>query len=187
MAEDSTAMPHVPGKSPGDKILIERISLLYRSLPIIVIVNILAGVLLAYTLWEISSHHSLMIWLLLIVMVSVIRLIGFLSYQRKNKPELATRYGSYFILGSGLAGFLLGIASVIFFPTQSIEHQFFILVLFAGMGVAAMSSLHTYLPALYTYLLTLLTPAAIKMLSIGDSIHISLGIMVFAWRISASP
>lgn len=164
-----------------NKILEERIRLIYRSLPLIVIVTILASILFAYTLREVASSQGLLIWLLAFVLVSMLRLASFISYRRHFKTERMKRYAIYFISGSASGGLLLGFAGVIFFPPQSIEHQYFILVLFAGMGVAALSSLHAYLPTLYTYLLTLLTPVGIKMLSIDDSIHMSLGIMVFAF------
>lgn len=163
------------------KILTERITILYRSLFMIVSVSLLASALLAYPLWDITSHRDLLIWLLLMVIMAVIRAASYLSYQRNFKPELAKRYGLYFTLGSAGSGLLWGAAGFLFFPEQSIEHQFFILILLAGMGAASMASLHAYLPVYYAFLLPSLIPVGSKMLLQGDAIHISLGIMVFAF------
>lgn len=182
MTEDAIPARKRISNDLGDKSLGERVSLIYRSLPLILIVNILASILFAYTLSDLTPLHDLLTWLLLIAMVSALRFISYFRYRREvNTTDVVTRYATYYIYGSASAGLLLGIGGVLFFPEQSIQHQFFILVLFAGMGVAALSILHAYLPALYVYLILLLTPIAIKMLAVGDSTHISLGIMVFAF------
>lgn len=161
--------------------LSERIMILYRSLKIIITASFLASSLLTYTLWDLMPHNELIIWLSLVTIVSIIRTVTLYRYHQSFKPDLTKRYGFYASLGSFGMGLLWGVAGFLFFPEQSIEHQFFILILFAGMGAASMVSLHVFLPSFYSYLLPMFIPVGIKTLSLGDSIHISLGIMVFAY------
>lgn len=161
--------------------LTERIKILYRSLKIIITASFLASILLVYTLWDLISHTDLIIWLSLVTIVSVMRTAILYKYHRCFIPESTKRYAFYASMGSLGMGLLWGVAGFLFFPEQSIEHQFFILILFAGMGAASMVSLHVFLPSFYSYFLPLFIPVGIKTLYLGDSIHISLGIMVFAY------
>ena len=97
MTEDAIPARKRISNDLGDKSLGERVSLIYRSLPLILIVNILASILFAYTLSDLTPLHDLLTWLLLIAMVSALR---FISYFRVVKIVCAFRgnHGKVLIL-----------------------------------------------------------------------------------------
>lgn len=163
------------------RILVEQVHILYRTLLPILAINLIVGTGMVYGLWGIVSQAALSIWLGMLLLLVTIRILTYVFYRRRFKSEHARRHGVYFILGSGAAGLLWGIGSIIFFPDDSLEYQLFILVVLVGMGAGSVSSLTTYLPAFFAYFPVSLLPIGIRLVTVGDPIHLSLGIMVMAY------
>jgi len=163
------------------KILSEQIMILYRSKLMIIYISLLVSILLIYPLWDLTAHRDLLIWISLVVILVILRTASYISYKRHYKPELAKKYALHFTLGSAGSGLLWGIAGFLFFPEQSTEHQFYMLIIFTGMSAASLASLHAYLPVFYAFLIPSLLPITIKLFLQGDSLHISLSITVFVF------
>ena len=168
-------------KSPDERILVEQVKILYRTLLPILAISLVVGSGMLYGLWDAVSQTTLAIWMALLLIVVTIRVLTFASYRRYFKPEHAKRHGLYFILGSGVAGLLWGVGAVVLYPDQGIEYQLFILVILVGMGAGSLSSLTTYLPAFFAYFPTSLLPISVLLIMGGDPLHLSLGIMAVAY------
>lgn len=168
-------------KTQNQKILVEQIDILYRSLLPILAVNLVVSSALVFGLWDVVSQTTLSIWLGLMVFVLVIRVLNYLSYRYRFKQELANRHGLYFVFGAGITGLIWGVGGVILFPEQSLEYQLFILCVLVGMGAGSLSSQTTFLPAFFAYFPTSLLPISVKLISVGDQIHLALGIMTSAY------
>ena len=147
----------------------------------IIYISLLVSVLLIYPLWDLVAQRDLVIWISLVVILVILRTASYVSYKRNYKPELAKKYALHFTLGSAGSGLLWGIAGFLFFPEQSTEHQFYMLIIFTGMSAASLASLHAYLPVFYAYLVPTLIPITIKLLLQADHLHISLSITVFVF------
>jgi len=171
-------------KSPDERILVEQVKILYRTLLPILAISLVVGSGMLYGLWGVVSQAALTIWMTLLLIVVTVRVLTLASYRRYFKPEHAKRHGLYFILGSGVAGLLWGVGAVVLYPDQGIEYQLFILVILVGMGAGSMSSLTTYLPAFFAYFPTSLLPISILLMMGGDPLHLSLGIMAVAYVIA---
>ncbi|MFV1983958.1 MAG: ATP-binding protein [Thiohalomonadales bacterium] len=176
-------MQQITSSNFDQEVLCEQVTILYRALFIIVYFSLLMGVFLAYQLKDLVSHRALIIWLLSMAILVAIRTASYVSYRRHFKIELVKRYAVYFTLGSAGSGILWGCAGFLFFPEQNIEHQYYLLIIFFGLAVAGLSSLHAYLPVYYAFLFPQLLPVIIKTISQGDSINVSLGTMLFFFLI----
>lgn len=173
-------------ETQNQQILAEQVSSLYRSLPPILAVNLVVSLALVFGLWDVVPQDKLTTWLGLMVLVLIVRVLNYLSYRYRFKPELANRHGLYFVLGGGITGILWGIGSVVFFPEHSLEYQLFILCVLIGMGAGSLSSLTIFLPAFFAYLPTSFFPISVKLFLMGDTIHLALGAMTVAYVVALS-
>lgn len=180
------AMQMFDSQSQAQKILVEQVNILYRTLIPILAVNLVVSSALLYGLWEVVPQVTLIVWMSLMLLVLVIRVVNFLTYRYYFKPEFVNRHGLYFVLGGGVTGLLWGVGGVILFPEHNLEYQLFILCVLVGLGAGSLSSLTTYLPAFFAYFPTSMIPICVKLISIDDPIHLSLGIMTLAYIVALS-
>lgn len=168
-------------KQQDQRILVEQVRILYRTLLPILAITLIVGSGTLYGLWGVAPDEVLSVWMGLLLLMVLMRVMTYIAYRRSFRPEHAARHGLYFILGSGAAGLLWGVGGVVMYPAQGLEYQLFILVVLVGMGAGSLSSLTTYLPAFFAYFPTSMLPISIKLILGGDPLHLSLGIMVFAY------
>jgi signal transduction histidine kinase len=168
------------------KVLVEQIRILYRFLLPVIAVNFMVSIALLYGLWDVVSQTSLTVWLIMILAVLVLRLLSYFFYLRYFRPESAQRYGTYFVIGTGITGLLWGIGGVMLFPPGALEYQLFILFVLVSMGAGSVSSLTIYLPAFYAYFPVSMIPIAFKLMFDGGSIQLSLGLMTIVYILALS-
>ena len=169
-----------------DKILVEQITMLYRSMVPILMINLLVSSALAYGLWEVVSHTVLVVWISLMIIMLLIRAVIYAVYRRQFKPEQIKHYGLLLTVGSATAGLIWGIGGAVMLPLDNLEYQLFILIVLAAMGVGSTSSLYIYLPAFFAFFPILMLPIGIKLIYIGGTIQLSLGVMIIIYVIAIS-
>lgn len=168
----------------NQKILLEQVKILYQILLPILIISLVVSSALVYGLWNVTSQTVLTVWMSLMLIVLILRAIYFFIYQRHSKPEKVQKDAMYYVIGNAAAGLVWGVGAVMLFPTQGLEYQLFILFVLVGMGAGSISTHTAYLPAFFAYFPTSMLPICIKLLLIGDPIHLSLGIMTVAYIIA---
>jgi signal transduction histidine kinase/CheY-like chemotaxis protein len=174
-------------KNAADQqVLVEQVKAQYRTLPPVLLMNLIVSSALLYVLWREVAHSTLLTWWFLLQLMSIIRTGNYyFSYRRAFTPSKVGRYASYLIIGSAVSGVLWGASGILFFPTHELDYQIFILALLVGMGAGALSSLTTYLPAFLAYFPISLLPIGMKFLSVGEPIHLTIGLltMIFVFAL----
>jgi len=165
----------------SQQVFIEQIHALYKHLPVILFINFIVGCMLIYGLWNVVSQQALVIWGGGLLASIIIRIILYGIYRRTNPKSVGQRQATYFTLGSGLTGMIWGTAGVLLFPAETLEYQLFILFVLVGMGAGAVTSLTAYMPTFYAYIIPSMLPICIMLLTVGDPIHVSLGVMAAAY------
>ena len=163
------------------QVFIEQIHALYKHLLVILFINLIVGCMLVYGLWNVVPQQALAIWgggLLASIMV---RIVLYGIYRRTDPQSVGQRQATYFSLGSGLTGIVWGTAGVLLFPAEALEYQLFILFVLVGMGAGAVTSLTAYMPTFYAYIIPSMAPISVQLLTVGDPIHVSLGVMTVAY------
>jgi hypothetical protein len=84
-------MPIANAKTQNQKILVEQVRILYRTLLPILAVNLVVSSALLSGLWNIVSQTTLTIWMILMVIVLVIRVGTYFIYRRNFVAEVAQR------------------------------------------------------------------------------------------------
>ena len=85
-------MPIANAKTQNQRILVEQVRILYRTLLPILAVNLVVSSALLSGLWNIVSQTTLTIWMILMVIVLVIRVGTYFIYRRNFVAEVAQRY-----------------------------------------------------------------------------------------------
>lgn len=168
------------------RVLVEQIRIMYRSLLPIVIVNLVVSMALIYGMSGLVSQARLDIWFGLMVFLLCMRIISLFYYQCCFTSARVQRFALYFVIGSGLTGLLWGAGGILLFPTGERISQIFLLSVIVGMGAGAISSLTTYLPAFFAYFPASLLPITFQFLEAGERIDYSLSMMTIAYIVALS-
>jgi two-component system, sensor histidine kinase len=74
------------------------------------------------------------------------------------------RWAHWAALGTGTTGALWGAAGLVFFPTEQIEYQVFLILMLSGMVTAAAFAQASYLPAFRAFMMGICVPMTLVML-----------------------
>lgn len=175
-----------PSRPPGPDILTARIEQSYRQLSISLVVNLVNGLLLAVVLWGAASVPVLLIWLLLLIAVTGAR---FLTLRAFRKAALGAEldhaaWTKHFVVGACAAGVVWGASGVLLFHPSSFPHQVFLAFVLGGMVAGAVPLLSSVGHAYRYFAIPIVVPISIRMLSVGDSIHLIMGLMIAVFGIA---
>jgi signal transduction histidine kinase len=154
----------------------------YRNIPTAVVVNAIISALLCLALQETVSPERLAWWLSAIYVVAVIRLF---FWHRFNKSPLTAanilRWRRIALLGSGVNGFTWGLGGIVLYAPHSPASQFLLLITQFGMGAGAAYASAPAFTAVMAYLLPSVLLSSVPFFMEGDSVHVTLGAMLFVF------
>jgi len=142
-----------------------------------------ASLILVVVMWNVASHGIQIAWLTIFLVVQSLRHASASAFRR-NIPtgEAAIPWGRWFSLGSGATALLWGLVPILFFPADSLLHQFFLAAFMAGVAastaVAHAARTDCYLPSI----LLVLVPLSCRYIYEGGQVPVAIGIgaIVFA-------
>jgi len=143
-------------------LLAEQIELLYSSIGLAALGNMVnAGILVAVQ-WPVIDHDTLLIWLASLTVLTFLRGVLLLAYRRDvNRAANARAWANRFLAGAALTALTWGSAAILLFPPESVPHQVFLAFVLAGMSAGATTSLSFLQTPITVFLgLTLLPLAA---------------------------
>lgn len=131
----------IPYLSPARQVLArnEQIAMVYRLLPGGVGASTGVAILLSTGLYGHVPTPSLVIWLVIFLLVSGIRLWNLRQWQRSAQPG-DPRWSRYFHLGAAAAGLTWGLAGFWLFPADS-NGQMLMTFVLSGIAAGGMSTL----------------------------------------------
>src|SRR4051812_42249653 len=128
--------------------------------------------LLCVVLWNETPLVAMFAWIIAIVANQAWRAWLVARYRMAN-PSMAQapRWGARWSIGSGIAGALWGIASVVMFP-QSHAHQALLIVCVFGVALGGLNLTAVYKPTFYAFVLTALAPLIARVAWEADQVHL---------------
>src|SRR5438128_2538004 len=146
-------------------------------------VNVVNSTLVAVVLASYLGQTPWLIFLVLTLALTGMRLIGWNRYySRSQSGEATARYAILAIVGSGLSGILWGAGSALLLPDNLVE-QTFVAFVIGGMCIASLISFSYYLPAFITYVFPASLPLACRFFLDGWTVHGDM-MVVFATAIT---
>ena len=133
--------------------------------------------LFAYAQRTVISHTVVFAWAALVVLIAIIRAVHVHLCLRRP-------LNGYFSLQTQLvifrcativAGLIWGSAGFLLFPTNSPEHQMFLILVLAGMSAGVVTSYSADIFSAITFVLVLLVPLMIRLFIDQSTISIAMG------------
>jgi two-component system, sensor histidine kinase len=186
--------PSVHGAStPADRVAraglvaAELVRAQYRNIPTAVAVNVVISALLCLALRETVSPERLEWWLCSIYLVAGVRYFLWRQFN-KISPIVASasRWRLYALLGSGTNGLTWGVGGIVLYAPHSPSSQFLLLITQFGMGAGAAYASAPAFGAVLAYLLPSVLLSSVPFFLEGDSVHVTLGAMLFVFVAAAT-
>ncbi|HKT72336.1 MAG TPA: hybrid sensor histidine kinase/response regulator [Steroidobacteraceae bacterium] len=190
-----------PSSEPADPpararlIAAQLVSSQYRNLPAALLVNAVISVLLCLALRGAVSDPRLGIWLAAVYLTIAGRYGLWRAFTHSETaaanlmahPRAHPRaWGRRATVGSAINGLVWGIGGLTLYAPQSAASQFLLLIAEFGMGAgsayASQPSLESFLAYLYPSVLL----SAVPFFAAGDSVHVTLGIMLLVFVAAAT-
>ena len=156
----------------------EKLRLLYaQALTGFFVTLVNAAILVFLLLSSVPSVH-LWVWYGGMALITLARFSLSQAYQRTSpSPEQTQRWRRYFLYGTTAAGCGWGAASLYLWPTESISHQAFFVLLMGGMGAGGVSLLAADLGAFCSFLFPLVLPLLGRLFFSDNALGASMGLL----------
>jgi two-component system cell cycle sensor histidine kinase/response regulator CckA len=172
-----------------NRLYFEQVNQLYERGPVGIIATLVNSAILSSIQWRVISHSVILSWFSVLFLITLIRAIYIYKYRRASSMSIRSRtWGTWFIIGIGISGIVWGAAGIFLFPGKDIAHQIFPAFVLGGMVAGAASAFSALKMAFYAYTFPALVPIIIKFFSLGDNIHLAMGVMVslFAFLVTVT-
>jgi hypothetical protein len=157
----------------------EQVRTQYRNMPTAFISNAAVSLILCITLREAVPLPRLGWWLCAAYAWALGRFLLWRAFKRADPPpsDIAV-WGNYGLAGSALNGIIWGLGGIVLYVPGNLSSQFLLLIVQFGMGSGAAFASASALPSFLAYFYPSLLLSAVPFFREGDSVHVSLRIML---------
>jgi len=190
LAPNPAAAPQTLMPEHTQQIKAEQIRLLFEQLPMVLMAHGMNITITILVLWSAISPSLLVAWGAASGLVVLGRYWLWRAYLSENVGTTGAVYwGRLFLIGSGMAGFTLGLSGFLLFPEQSAPHQAFIGFLLAGMSASGMAAFSSVRECYLVFLIPTMLPFAVRLIAQGGSVSIAMAMLCFVfmglmWQVS---
>ena len=157
---------------------IEQVKLLYGSLPLALISNLLLASLLLGVMWSVIRPEVAIGWIVFLCVAIVWRGGMYWFFRKHNDEKPPYVWLKLFRTGIFATGFLWGLASLSLFPSNDISHQVFLAFVLAGVSAGAITSLSADRISSLGFVLLALLPLVLNFVMEGGAMQLSMSMMV---------
>jgi two-component sensor histidine kinase len=165
----------------------ELIAQLYKQAPIAILGGLINATIVVFLMWNLFSHHLLLIWIGAVALLAVLRHGLLCAYwQTAAKASAPEWWGRLQVAGAGASGMLWGSTGIFLFPEGSTSHQTFIAFVLAGMVAGAEGTYSSVFAAFVAFAFPALVPIFVRFLWVGDDLHIAMAAMTLTFLVLTS-
>lgn len=166
--------------SQDSDILVPQIVQSFRQLPISLIVNLANGFILAAVLWNAVPTPVLLTWSGLLIAVTGLRFLTLRAFRNASPRSESDHavWTKHFLAGACAAGVVWGLSGILLFDPSSFPHQVVLAFVLGGMVAGAIPLLSSVSHAYWCFAIPVVVPISIRMMWVGDHIHLVMGLMV---------
>lgn len=177
--------PGGPDESPrAEAIYAEQVRQLYHLSHPAYAGSLLCATVVIAALWGVVATLPLVLWAVAILGVTAGRYLLYRAYVQSN-PSIADarRWCIYFIAGAGATGLLWGILGSALYPSESMPHEFLVMVIIGGMVISAVLVLAPVHQAFLAFLIPVLLPIIPTVFFQGTTVHFYLGVLLMVFLV----
>ncbi len=162
----------------------DQVRALYEQSTPVLISNLANGVIVVATCWQHASRPLLLLWAAAVVVMGAARFGLRRAYVRAAVPDVdESIWARRFVVGSFAAGALWGIGGAWLFDVNGVWSRMLLPFVIGGMGAAAAGTISCYLPAFWAFLVPSMLPLVVRVIALGDSVHVAMGAMMVVYVI----
>jgi len=162
----------------ADRVYAEQVAMLHKNAFASLMVVLLNSIIMVGVFWPVISHGILTARYSGTAILPVLRLLSVRQYKPALQASLdAQRAVKRFQAGVLVGSLTWGLAGVFLFPAGHLTHQTFLVVVMAGMAAGGIVSYAPVFRIAVSYVLSILTPIAIRLSFQGDTIHMALVVL----------
>src|SRR5687767_6188361 len=144
--------------------------------------TLLCGLVMVGALWGVAPVLPLALWAIALLAATAGRYMLYRAYLARNPPVAeARRWCGYFVAGAAIGGALWGILGSALYPSESLPHEFLVMVVIGGMVVSAVLVLAPVQRAFLAFLVPALLPVIPTVFFQGTTAHFYLGVLLLAF------
>jgi diguanylate cyclase (GGDEF)-like protein len=152
------------------------VSHVFRQTDVGLIGALLCATILIVGLYQASNPVSLLIWYALFWVVTLVRFTIVKVYLNRTSAEKEINlWRLLLILGAGFSGLLWGVLGSFLLPYEYSMQLTLVILVLAGITAGAVPLLSGILPASIIFLITSLTPLAIRLLTLQTEAYVLFG------------
>ncbi len=166
-----------------ERLLYDKLSFYYISLPIILLGNVLGAFLLSAIQFNVIDLRSIIIWLSVTLILFLYQLYHY--YRFKNEPEEnklrdADIWLDKYYTNILLNGIVWGSAAFLLFPEHDLMNQMVVMLFLFAIGFSSMGVLASKKDLLLTYVMVTYTPLVARLFFMEEPIYTTIGYVVLA-------
>ena len=156
------------------------VKLLYDQAAISIYVSLAIGGMVVYILWDVFSHKTLTVWIILISLLAVVRLVLVRQFKNKNPGnDEIPAWDKLYLWTLFLMSFVWGTAGWIFMSEELPLYEAFISFILFGLAGGAVGSYNARFIAVLIMELTLLLPMTAWFLMQEGTVFNAMAVGVF--------
>jgi signal transduction histidine kinase/CheY-like chemotaxis protein/HPt (histidine-containing phosphotransfer) domain-containing protein len=179
LAQDSIALPLDAHAKARLAVRAEEVRLLYVQAGSSMAGALIVALVVSIPLYSVISQASLIWWLGFLLAVTVTRYLFIRRYWiTPHTSADAGQWERYFVAGALASGVVWGALGILVVMKAEFSYQAFVGMALAGMAAGATSSLSSRRLAFKVFLLPILLPFGVALLSKGGAFQTSMGVLV---------
>lgn len=164
---------------PEEKLMAERIRVLYKQVSSVLIGNIFIALLLTVFIYQYTGNVLGLYWMAVVIGLTVFRYIMLKQYYKFEREEKSVIWwGWFFAVTAFLSGCTWGATSILFLQTDDLVIMLFLLMTLTGITVGSSASLSNFVWSYYAFAIPAILPFAYVLIATGSTEFIVLSLML---------
>jgi len=166
-----------------DRLVYDKLTFYYISLPIMLLGNILGALLLSAMQINIVDLYSIGIWLLVSVLMFIYQLYHYYQFRsesEENKLRDADIWLDKYYTNILINGIIWGSSAFLMFPEDNLMSQMIVMLFLFAIGFSAMGVLASKRDLLLTYVLVTYSPLILRLFFMEDDVHTKIAYVILS-------
>ena len=166
-----------------NRLIYDKLSFYYISLPVMLLGNILGALLLSAMQINIVPMDALGTWLLVSVIMFIYQVYHYYKFKNEtenNKLRDANIWLDKYYTNILLNGIIWGSSAFLIFPESNLMNQMIVMLFLFAIGFSAMGVLASKRDLLLTYVLATYSPLIIRLFTMDDALYQKIAYAILA-------
>ncbi|MGE5148045.1 MAG: PAS-domain containing protein [Candidatus Eiseniibacteriota bacterium] len=166
------------GEDEAGAVRVQQFLGLVRVVPMTASTNFVNSLLTVALFWERAPLAVLLGWEAVMLALNAWWVFGWLRLRKRPAPaRVSPRTIDRAAALTGLVGLLWGLAGFLWFPTDAMVHQAFLVFVIGGMAAGTVGAVYFVPRGCIYYLVLSLLPPMIRIAMVGDAVHSVMALM----------